>query len=119
MYGNTGGGIALTNGGNDDQPAPVINSAFITPLGLTVTGTIAGVGGYKGPFQVQVFSNPASDAGNVQGRQFLGTANTTTNEFLAQFPGAATVPGNLVTVVVTPSDGVANSSEFSAPATVT
>lgn len=118
IFGNSGGGIALTNGANDGQPAPVITSAVLDGKSLKVTGSIQPVGGYQGPFQVQVYTNPATDAGNVQGRQLLGTVDTTTTDFTAQFPSGTAIRGSLITVIATPSVGPANTSGFSASATV-
>jgi hypothetical protein len=118
IFGNADGGIALTNGGNGGQPAPVINSAVLDRTSLTVTGSVKRVGDYKGPFQVQVYANPAADAGNVQGRRLLGTVDVTTTDFTAQFPSSATIRGSFITVVATPATGPANTSGFSAPATV-
>ena len=118
IFGNADGGIASTNGGNGGQPAPVINSAVLDRTSLTVTGSVKRVGDYKGPFQVQVYANPAADAGNVQGRRLLGTVDVTTTDFTAQFPSSATIRGSFITVVATPATGPANTSGFSAPASV-
>jgi hypothetical protein len=119
LYGNTGTGIALTNGGNGNQPTPVITS--VTQIGnstVRVSGTVAGASGYTGPFQVQVYTNPASDGGNVQGRQLLGTVNTASTEFVYEFQSSATAPGSWITVLATPAVGAPNTSEFSAPVAV-
>lgn len=114
IFDNAGLGIALTNGGNGGQPTPVVSSAVRDIAVLTVTGSVAGIEGYSGPFTIQVFSNPASDAGNVQGRKLIGTINSATNDFVAQFPWTATAPGSLITVVATPATGAPNTSQFSA-----
>jgi hypothetical protein len=119
LYGNTGAGIALTNGGNGNQPTPVITS--VSQIGnstVRVSGTVAGAGGYTGPFQVQVYTNPASDAGNVQGRKLLGTVNTSSPEFVYEFPLSSTAPGSWITVLATPAAGAPNTSQFSAPVVV-
>ncbi len=116
VYGNTGLGIALTNGGNGGQPAPVVESATMQGIStVNITGSVAGIDGYSGPFQVQFYTNPQSDSGNVQGRQLLGTINTTSNDFAAEFTSSTTNPGWFITVVATPAGGAPNTSEFSAP----
>ncbi|TGD88110.1 right-handed parallel beta-helix repeat-containing protein [Mycolicibacterium sp. CH28] len=122
IYGNAGQGIALTNGGNGGQPTPVVNSATASLVGsstIRVTGSVAGSGGYSGPFQVQVFASPTGDASNVQGRQLLGTVNTTSGDFTADVAAGATIPGYWITVVATPVLGAANSSQFSQGVQVT
>lgn len=114
IFDNAGLGIALTNGGNGGQPAPVVSSAVRDIATLTVTGSVAGLDGYSGPFTIQVFSNPASDAGNVQGRKLIGTIQSETNDFVVQIPWSVTPPGSLITVVATPATGAPNTSQFSA-----
>lgn len=114
IFDNAGLGIALTNGGNGGQPTPVVSSAVRDRAVLTVTGSVAGIDGYSGPFTIQVFSNPASGGGNVQGRKLIGTIDAATNDFVAQFPWTVTTPGSLITVVATPATGTPNTSQYSA-----
>ncbi|AQT80209.1 hypothetical protein B1R94_14465 [Mycolicibacterium litorale] len=122
IYSNGGQGISLTNGGNGGQPTPELTSATGSVLGastIQVVGSVAGAGGYTGPFQVQVFASPSSDAGNVQGRQLLGTFNTATTDFSAEVSAGSAVPGYWITVVATPVLGAANSSQFSSAVQLT
>lgn len=119
VYGNAGTGIALTNGGNGGQLAPVVKSAALQGGStLRITGSVAGVDGYAGPFQLQVYTNPASDAGNVQGRALLGTVNTVSSDFVIDVPKGSTTSGEWITVLATPALGAPNTSQFSAPVAV-
>ncbi len=118
ISGNTGLGIALTNGGNGGQPTPVVHSATLTGSSIQVAGSVTGADGYAGPFQVQVFSSPASDAGNVQGRTLLGTFNTVSSEFDVDIASGTATSGDWITVVATPVLGAPNTSQFSSGAQV-
>lgn len=119
IFGNSGVGIALTNGGNDGQPTPVVSTAKLTGTSkITVSGIVTPSGSYSGVYQVQVFANPTSDAGNVQGRLLLGTFNTAAGSFTAQIDRGSTKLGDFITVTATPVTGALNTSELSAAAPV-
>lgn len=110
---NRGGGIVLTNGANRAQPAPVVDSVVLGGTTLTVRGSVSGSGLYNGPFQVQVYLSPATDAGDVQGRALLGTLFAAPGVFIAEFNDVAALPGDWITVTATPLIGALNTSPFS------
>jgi hypothetical protein len=61
-------GIALTNGGNGNQPAPAVVSIVSSGTSTTISGTVT-----AGKPRVEVFVNP-SGCGDPEGKTFLGTA---------------------------------------------
>ena len=115
IFGNGGKGIALTDSGNADQPAPQINSAVLDGNSLVVSGIVYPVTGYGDEFELQVFYSPSTDAGNVQGQQLLyAESGVATGAF--SYPitvPAAVVTGGFITATVTPTSGAANTSKFS------
>ncbi|WP_167098526.1 S-layer family protein [Mycobacterium sp. DL592] len=115
IYANAGLGIALTNGGNGGQAAPVVQSATLQGVStVRVTGSVAGTG----PFQLQVYSSPAGDAGNVQGRRLLTTVPSSPSDFSVDVDAAALSAGDLITVLATPTVAPHNTSQFSAPVVI-
>jgi uncharacterized repeat protein (TIGR01451 family) len=71
-------GIELKNGGNNNQPAPVLTSSTRTPNSITIRGTLHAAPDSE--FLVQFFSSPAFNAsGFTEGRTFLGESFVTTN----------------------------------------
>lgn len=80
IFGHPGGlGIELINGGNNDQPAPVLTSAISDGVSLTIQGTLTGL--RNTTFEVDLFANTACDpSGFGEGEQFLGTIEVTTDE---------------------------------------
>lgn len=115
IYANTGLGIALTNGGNGGQPAPVVQSATLQGVStVRVTGSVAGTG----PFQLQVYSSPAGDAGNVEGRRLLATVPSSPSDFSVEVDATALAAGDWITVLATPTAGAPNTSQFSAPVVI-
>ena len=119
IYGNSGRGIRLADGGNDGQPAPAVDSAALQGQQLVVTGTLNALIGYPGRFSVQVFYSPTTDSPNVQGRQLLYTKDgLPAGAFTVQFAAPATGAG-YITVTATPQSGPPNTSEFSNDATIT
>ena len=114
--GGVGGlGISLLNGGNNNQPAPLVSSAVLNPAGLQVRLTLD-----SGSYTVQVFYSPAGQVTAAQGQQLLGSE-------LLTGPGAITltfgtlpvdvVAGGVVTAAVTRANG--DTSGFSAGTVVT
>ncbi len=93
IHDNTGGGIELLNGGNNDQPAPVLTFAEQTASNeLEVVGSLAVDAGTS--YLVQYFSNnPASD----QGQTLLGS------QTISAQSSAGTVPLNFVTTATLPA----------------
>lgn len=114
--GGTGGlGISLINGGNNNQPAPLVNSAVLNPAGLQVGLTLD-----SGSYTVQVFYSPAGQVTAAQGQQLLGSE-------LITGPGSVTLTfgtlpvdvavGGVVAATVTRASG--DTSGFSAGTVVT
>jgi parallel beta-helix repeat protein len=107
------GGIVLTAGGNDGQPAPVLGGAAAAGS----AGTAVGGGLRAAPtttYRVEFFDNP--DGGD-QGQTFLGFLGVTTDAqgnatFTDQFAGDLTA----LTATATGPNG--NTSMFSAPVAV-
>ena len=95
IFGNGSGGIILTNGGNNDQVAPVLTQALAFADRTEITGTLA-VTANTG-YLVQFFAN---DPASGQGQTLIGSqtvaarpTNTTVNLALTgpALPAGATV----------------------------
>ena len=112
------GGILLSNGGNNLQPAPTLTSASSDGFTVTVAGTVHSTG--NASVSVEVFANPTCDPSG-QGQDFLGSTLTTTDgSGNAIFSGAfveALPSGEVVTATVTDPNG--NTSQFSACKSIT
>lgn len=111
-------GISLNNGdGNDGQAAPreiqAVQTSALTDM-LLVSGKL-NPQGYTGKYTLQVFYSPATDAPDVEGRQFLGQEDVslTGQDFSFSLPLDALLPAGYITVTATPKDGEPNTSEFS------
>lgn len=118
IYGNAALGIALTNKGNGNQPTPAITAAaIVSPSTVMVSGSVGGADSYPGPFLIEVFASPASEASNVQGRRPLDTFESQTNDFSEVLVNGVAKPGEFITVTATPSEpgSLPNTSQFSAP----
>jgi parallel beta-helix repeat protein len=86
IHDNSGGGIVLVNGGNDDQVAPTLTDALVFPDRTQIDGTFtiaAGTG-----YLVQFFGN---DPASGQGRTLLG------QQEIAPQASGATIPVSLIT----------------------
>jgi parallel beta-helix repeat protein len=127
IFGNAGKGIELSDGGNDSQSAPVIDSASLTAGNsqLVLQGKVIPDQGYTGPFEVQVFYTPASTTiADVQGQQLIYTATTTTTDakptsFTFTIPVSSSVEsGGFITATATPTTKPRNTSEFSNVGTI-
>jgi parallel beta-helix repeat protein len=127
IFGNAGTGIELSDGGNDSQSAPVIDSASLTAGNsqLVLQGKVIPDQGYTGPFEVQVFYTPASTTiADVQGQQLIYTATTTTTDakptsftFTIQV-SSSVESGGFITATATPTIKPTNTSEFSNVGTI-
>ena len=115
VFANGGLGIALANGGNNSQPAPVLTSVTSGGGNTTAQGTLTGPSNVT--FNVQFFANNACDpSGTGEGQTFIGSTSTTTdaagnatfNAVLASAVGANQV------VTATATDAAGNTSQFSA-----
>ncbi len=68
-------GISLNsaNNANDNQAAPVLTAAVVSPTGTTIQGTLAGVPGAS--FRLEFFANAGLDPSrNAEGQTYLGFA---------------------------------------------
>ncbi|HXT05130.1 MAG TPA: Ig-like domain repeat protein [Casimicrobiaceae bacterium] len=102
-------------GPNNLQNYPVITSASISAGLVTLSGTLNSTANTA--FFLAFYSNAACDAkGNGEGQSFIGTVDVTTDgSGNASFgPIAFVVPGGQPVITATTSDGLNNTSEFSA-----
>ena len=104
-------GISLFTGANNNQSAPTLTAATLSPTGnpngTTVDGTATGAG------TLEFFANPA---GGAEGRIFIGTLSVAgAGSFSASL--AATVPAGYV-ITSTATSGAGSTSQFSATQTV-
>jgi hypothetical protein len=114
IFGNGGLGIALTNGGNNNQAAPKVTRAIsfgsTTKVWLTLTSTP------NTTFNIDVFGNAACDqSGFGEGETFLGTTALTTGptgtgSTTATF-AVGVPPGHVITATAT--SPTSNTSAFS------
>jgi titin len=113
-------GIELINNGNHNQAAPGLTSAVEDGVNTVIQGVLQSTANTT--FTVQLFSDPSADpSGSAEGQQLLGTITVRTDAFgFAAF--TVTIPkvvpaGQVVTATATDANN--NTSEFSAPVTVT
>ncbi len=113
IYGNTGQGITLAGGANDNQPTPAITSAKYDGTTLTVTGNIAGSD--KKDVNFQVFGSPAGGSGSAQGQTYLGELQVTVDgtAFTVSITPTQAAAGNEITVTATTGAATKNTSQFS------
>ncbi len=121
IVGNGGLGIALTNSGNNLEPAPSLTSPTVLNVtDLTVTGSVHG--GNNVDLKIDFYGNHSCDAsGSGEGETYLGSTDVTTDgSGNASFN--ATVPADLSAndaVTATATDAGGNTSAFSACASIT
>jgi hypothetical protein len=115
LFSNASPGILLVNGGNLNQPAPVLTGASAPAPGtIQVTGTLAAAPNTT--YTVAIFASPGSTPPG-QGRTFLGSLTVTTaaNGFIP-FVFGSSLPANAGSVfTATATDPRNNTSAFSAP----
>jgi titin len=115
IFGNTVLGIQLLNGGNNNQPAPVLSTATNSGGTTTVSGMLSGAANTT--YVLEFFWTPAHFAtgADVQGKTFVVRVQVSTNASgLATFSIALPfqVPlGDFVTATATDPNG--NTSQFS------
>jgi hypothetical protein len=120
IFANGGQGIRLVNGGNNNQPAPVITSASSSVGFLTFQGTLTAAPSTT--YTLEFFANTAADpSGFGQGQQFLGFITVTTDasghaSFAASF-ASDVQPGEFLTATAT--DPGNNTSAFSQDVLIT
>jgi uncharacterized repeat protein (TIGR01451 family) len=114
IFNNTGHGIILGSGANNNQPAPTISVVTTTSGTTTVQGSIKAAANTT--YNVDFFSNTSVDpSGFGQGRTFVGgttvtTDNTGNGKFTANTTSAVAL-NNFVASTATDNSG--NTSEFS------
>jgi hypothetical protein len=116
IFANGNLGIELTDGGNNDQAAPVLTAATTGSQQTTISGSLTSTPNTT--FVLRFFSNSARDPG--EGHHYLGTATVTTDDNgTASF--TLTVPIQLGLhrfITATATDPGGNTSAFSAPVQV-
>ncbi len=113
IFSNSTTGIALINGGNLDQPAPVLSRAFKpTPSTVRIIGTVTATPSTA--YFLEFFASP-NDIAPGQGKNLLGSQSVVTDangfvefEFSALLP---TTAGTSFTATATDPDD--NTSQFS------
>src|SRR5205814_1226666 len=112
IFANQGVGIRLINGGNDNQPAPVLSGIARTDTDTVVAGTLTALPNRQ--FTLEFFESPAQPV-PVQGKTFLTRASVTTDGTgTASFSvslGTMVAFGEVVTATAT--DPSNNTSPFS------
>jgi hypothetical protein len=111
IFGNGGKGIHLTNGGNHNQPAPVLTSIDSVLSGTRISGALQGTP--STPYTIQFFSNPLA---GPEGKTFLGQISVTTNgSGQAVFTGnlPVTLDPNQPFITATATSASGDTSEFS------
>jgi parallel beta-helix repeat protein len=92
IHDNTVGGISLVNGGNNNQPAPLLTGARSALNEIKVAGSLSVKAGTS--YLVQYFGNNPPSA---QGRTLLGS------QMVSQQPSDGTVPLSFVTAATLPA----------------
>jgi hypothetical protein len=114
VFANGAAGIELTDGGNQNEPAPVLTAAISGSGTTTIMGSVTGAANTV--LVVEFFANRVCDpSGFGQGARYLGSATVTTNasgqaNFTATL-SSAVAPGQFVTATAT--DPAGNTSTFS------
>ena len=94
-------GIALTSGGNANEPAPIVASVTTAGASTRISGTVPAASP-----RVEVFVNPS--CADPEGKKFLGSAMISGHSWSLQV--AKLAPGQGVTATATSSS---NTSQFS------
>jgi hypothetical protein len=114
IHDNAGRGISL-NGGNSNQPAPVITGASIGGGNVTVTGTLSAAPSTT--YRVEIFSNTACDSpiASGEGRSYLGFTNVLTDGSGHGLFGPVPfpIPGGQTVITGTATNPVNSTSAFS------
>jgi parallel beta-helix repeat protein len=107
---NTGLGIDLAPGANNNQAAPVLAIANPVSLGVEISGTLTSTP--KKTFTLRFFANDVNDA---EGEYYLGSRTVTTDAsgFAVFTYLSPTPPGGASFFLATATDSKNNTSEFS------
>jgi hypothetical protein len=101
-------GIALTNGGNANEPMPTVSSVTTSSTSTTISGTVT-----AGNIRVEVFVN--TNCGDPEGNKFLGSAKVSRNprnRYSWSLTVAKLASGQGVTATATRTS-TSNTSQFS------
>jgi parallel beta-helix repeat protein len=121
IFNNGAGGISLTNGGNNNQPAPVLTAAFQpTPTTNEISGTHVvphtTPPSALGSYVVEFFATPTGTPAG-QGQNFIGSLTVVPNEAgIATFvfrSSFASSSGTSFTATATNVEGATSTSAFS------
>jgi len=110
-------GIELANGGNNNQAAPVLNSASSNNCVTTLEGSLNS--NINTTYRLEFFSNMALDpSGNGEGMVFLDFLDVMTDgagsvEFSINLPTSPTGPEFLTATATDQSNNTGDTSEFS------
>jgi len=120
IFSNSGLGIRLVNGGNNNQAAPLINSATTASGVTTIQGALTSTANTT--FTLQFYANSACDpSGAGEGQTHIASISATTdgagNASFTVTPQATVALGQLITATAT--DPSNNTSQFSACRQVT
>jgi hypothetical protein len=120
IFANAGLGIRLRNGGNHDQPAPVVTSASYSGGFLTIQGTLTAAP--LTTYTLEFFANSVADpSGFGQGERFIGSFTVTTDASgNASFAFSFAIdlrPGEYLSATATDPDN--NTSAFSQDVLIT
>jgi titin len=114
IFGNTGQGIRMQNGGNNNQAAPVLTSASSSNGFLIFQGTLTAA--VSTTFTIEIFANAVADPSSLgQGERLVAFFTVTTDatghaSFGFGFPSDVQ-PGEVLTATAT--DPAGNTSAFS------
>jgi parallel beta-helix repeat protein len=121
IYANAGGqsgkGIVLTPGSNNNVTAPMLNKAVLVGSTLTVTGTFTALQANV-PYVLEFFANPTGDA---EGKVFLGEMTVTpmsTGTLAFTFTTTTSVASTDPLITATLTDAAGDTSAFSTGVTV-
>jgi hypothetical protein len=92
IYANGGLGIDLSNGGNDNQAAPLLTGLSGSAASPAISGSLSSVANTT--FRIEFFANPLpSNLANTEGQTLLGSVYVTTNATgKASFTGSGLTP---------------------------
>jgi parallel beta-helix repeat protein len=103
IYDNTGLGIRVLNGANNNQAAPVLTSAVIMPRGIRATGTLTSTPNSKFTLELYAYG----------GQFYLGTMSVTTDKHGVASISFDGLPVGADDFVATATDSNGNTSAFS------
>ncbi len=109
---NTGPGITINSGANNNLVAPTLTSASVSGTTLTVKGTFNAATANV-PYVLEFFANPAGDA---EGKIYLGSMTVTPTSTGTQsftFTTTTSVTGTDPLITATLTDNLGDTSAFS------